>query len=137
MRPSLSLFYYKKNYKNQAFNSYGRRGKPPASISSANYGSFSFPGDGQAPPPRPFLKKEKESLIIIIIITTPTQKEKGKEYTIPTITILTTIIFITTIIIIITTNIIIIIIIIIITITPALPLQGEPLILQCLQLAFP
>ena len=37
--------------KKQPFNSYGRRGKPPTSVSSANYGSFSSPGAAQTPPP--------------------------------------------------------------------------------------
>ena len=59
----------KQTKKKQPFNSCGRRGKPPVSISSANYGSFSSPGAGRAPPPQPPLKKKGEGPIIIIITT--------------------------------------------------------------------
>ena len=41
----------KKKTQKQPFNSYGRRGEPPASIFSANYGTSSSPGAGRAPPP--------------------------------------------------------------------------------------
>ena len=61
----------KKNYKNQAFNSCGRRGKLPASVSSANCGAFSSPGAGRVSPPQPPLKKEEEGLTAIIIIIVP------------------------------------------------------------------
>ena len=113
----------------------GRRGKPPAFISSVNYKTSSSPGAGRTPSPQPPLKKEGEGLITIIITimvtTTPAWRQEGKKLITPPITT----IIITTIII--TTIIITTIIITTIIITPALPLRGKPPISQYLQLALP
>ena len=48
--PKWSKTQKKKNTKQPPFNSYGRRGEPPISLSSANYGAASLPEAGQAPP---------------------------------------------------------------------------------------
>ena len=71
----------KKIQNNPPLNSYGRRGKPPISLSSADYKAASLPKAGQAPPPQPPPKKEEKGLtiiIIFIIIITPTLPLRGK-----------------------------------------------------------